>query len=52
MLFQCFGMLQVHENEISLRRCSGGAAHLGRNIVHGSALLSLVLQIKKIAQLQ
>jgi len=26
--FQCFGMLQVRENEISLRKCSGGTAHL------------------------
>jgi len=28
MLFQCFVMLQGRENEFSLRKCSGGIAHL------------------------
>jgi len=28
MLFQCFGMLQVRENEISLRNSSGGPGYL------------------------
>ena len=29
MLFDCFGMLQVRENEISLRNSSGGPEYLG-----------------------
>jgi len=28
VLLQCFGMLQVRENEISLRKWSDGTAHL------------------------
>ena len=28
MLFHCFGMLQVRENEISLRNSSGGPEYL------------------------
>jgi len=28
MFSQCFGMLQVRENGISLPKCSGGTAHV------------------------
>jgi len=41
LLFQRFGMLQVHENEISLRKWFGGTAHL--RTLEGTLVLALLV---------